>query len=175
MHVLYTIHQVLLFFLNLCNHVCWWLSLSINKYIYIYIYIHINIYIYIYLYIIYIIYIILCIYNIYYIYNIIYIYIYILTCVSGFPSWYILISWQTSGRGTQLISHKSHVFVDQIATAVTTSVYIKYISRFKIIWRYLSQKYNKENIFFYWLFKGVCDLRFDFDQGDCLGWYFPSP
>ena len=62
-----------------------------------------------------------------------YIHIYLYLYISGLPSWYIIMWGQTSGRGTQIYSHKSHIFVDEITTVVTTSVYIKYIYRFKTI------------------------------------------
>ena len=48
---------------------------------------------------------------------------------------------QTSDRETQV---NSYMFVDKITTAVTASVYIKYISGFKIIRRYFRQKYHEE-------------------------------
>ena len=38
-------------------------------------------------------------------------------------------------------------------------------SAFKIIWKSLPPKYNKESIFYYWLFKAVSDLTFDFEIG----------
>ena len=45
----------------------------------------------------------------------------------GFPSWHILTRGQTSGRGTQVNSCKSHIFADKISTVLTTYAYIKYI------------------------------------------------
>ena len=38
---------------------------------------------------------------------------------------------QTTGRETQ--ANNIHIFADKLTTVVTTSVYIKYISGFKII------------------------------------------
>ena len=63
-----------------------------------------------------------------------------------------------------MYSNKFHIIVDKIATVVTTSLYIKFISGFKIIWQCLLE-YSQENIFYYWSVKGVCDLMFDFLQG----------
>ena len=59
----------------------------------------------------------------------------------------------------------SHIFVNKIATVGTNSVHIKDNSGFKIIWKSLPPKYNKESIFYYWLFKAVSDLTFDFEIG----------
>ena len=52
--------------------------------------------------------------------------------VLGFPSWFIPMRGETSGRGTQIDLVKSHIFNDKI-TPLTTSVYIKYRSGFKLI------------------------------------------
>ena len=41
--------------------------------------------------------------------------------VSGFPSWFIPMRGETSGRGTQIDLVKSHIFNDKI-TPLTTSV-----------------------------------------------------
>ena len=47
------------------------------------------------------------------------------------------------GRGvTRVYSCKCHTFVDEITTVMTTFVYLKYINGFKIIWKYLPQKYK---------------------------------
>ena len=48
--------------------------------------------------------------------------------------------------GTQVYSYKKPIFVNKITTAVAISVYIKYISGFKIIGQYLLEKYDEENI-----------------------------
>ena len=64
---------------------------------------------------------------------------------------------QTYRRGDTGFTHLSVMyFVDKTATAPTTFVYRKYSSDFEIIW-----KYNKENIYYDWLLKGVFDLAFD--------------
>lgn len=54
---------------------------------------------------------------------------------------------QTSGRVNRFAI--SYIFVDKIATIVTISADVNYIKRFKTIWKYLLQRYNKENIFYY--------------------------
>ena len=46
-------------------------------------------------------------------------------------------------------------------------------SGFKIIWKSLPPKYNKKSIFYYWLFKAVSDLTFDFEIG--MGDIFKAP
>ena len=84
--------------------------------------------------------------------------------VSRFPDGYLFMRGKTSGRGIQVYAYKCHIFVDKITTVMTTSVNIKYISWFKLIWKYLRQKFNKENIFYYLLSKEVCDLIFEFKQ-----------
>ena len=43
---------------------------------------------------------------------------------SEFPSWYINMGEQTTGRGTQVYSYKCHIFINKIVTIVTTSVYV---------------------------------------------------
>ena len=93
------------------NLACVWVCTYVSLYIYVCIYIYKHIYIYIYIYIS------------VSLYKDIFRFIY----VSGFPSWYILMRGQTSGRGTQVNSYKSHIFVDNITVVVTTSAYIKYI------------------------------------------------
>lgn len=65
--------------------------------------------------------------------------------VSGFLKWYIVMRGWISDMGTRVYSYKCHIFVDQIATVVTTSFYIKYISGLKIIQKNFPQKYNKES------------------------------
>ena len=67
----------------------------------------------------------------------------------------------------------SHIFVNKIATVGTNSVHIKNNSGFKIIWKSLPPKYNKKSIFYYWLFKAVSDLTFDFEIG--MGDIFKAP
>ena len=54
------------------------------------------------------------------------------------------------------------MLVDKTNNVVTTCVYKKFISGLKIIGKRLPQKYNKENVFCYWLFKEVRDLTFEF-------------
>ena len=51
--------------------------------------------------------------------------------VSGFPSCYILMREQTTGRGTQ--ASNSHIFVNKLSIVLATSGYIKNISVLKII------------------------------------------
>ena len=73
-------------------------------------------------------------------------YIFTFIYLSGFPRWDIVMRGrkQTSGRFTIC-----YIFVDKIATIVTISADVNYIKRFKTIWKYLLQRYNKENIFYY--------------------------
>ena len=49
------------------------------------------------------------------------------------PNGSIAMKRQTFGKGTQVYSYECSIFAVKIATLVTTSVYIKYISGFKII------------------------------------------
>ena len=88
--------------------------------------------------------------------------------VSGFPIWYTFMRGHRSDRGTQVNWHDSEILVDKIATAVTTSAFLKYINELKIIWNYLLQKYNRKNISCYYLFKLLSDLAVDFQQEGCL-------
>ena len=65
--------------------------------------------------------------------------IFIIIHVSGFPRWRIVMRGQTFGRGAQVYLYKCYIFIDKITTVMTASVYIKYISEFKIIRNSLSQ------------------------------------
>ena len=123
-------------------------TVCVSLYIYFILYILLHVILYIISYTLYIIYILYIIYYIikYYIYCI-YIYIYnlyiictyihtlifIFIYVSGFLSWYTLVKEKFHRRETQVNLYKSHIFVEKITTVVTTPVYIKYISEFKII------------------------------------------
>ena len=109
-----------------------------------------------------------------YICGYIYMYSYVSVCVSCI---YICIrvshlvhlyEGHRSDRGTQVNWHDSEILVDKIATAVTTSAFLKYINELKIIWNYLLQKYNRKNISCYYLFKLLSDLAVDFQQEGCL-------
>ena len=92
-------------------------------------------------------------------------YIFTFIYLSGFPRWDIVMRGrkQTSGRVNRFTI--CYIFVDKIATIVTISADVNYIKRFKTIWKYLLQRYNKENVFYYWLFKGVWDFICDFYLG----------
>ena len=93
-----------------------------------------------------------------------------------FPkNWYKVMRGQTSGRGKQGFSYKCYIFLHGIATVATNSVYVKYMNGFKVIWKYLFQKYNKEYIFCYSLLKGICNLIFDFNQGGLAWRISPKP
>ena len=50
------------------------------------------------------------------------------------------------GRGTQDYSYKRQIFIDTIATAVTSSVYRKHIG-FKLIWKYFLNIITREVYF----------------------------
>ena len=69
------------------------------------------------------------------IYLFVYLYAYVSVCVSlyasicvyyvsGFLNWYIVLWWQTSGKG---------LLINVIYLLITTRLYIKYIGGFKII------------------------------------------
>lgn len=89
--------------------------------------------------------------------------IFIFRYVSGFLRWYLFLLVQTSGWGTQVYSYDSDIYIYKITTVMTISVYLTFINGFKIIWKHLPQKYNKENTFCYWLYnRGVFDLTFNF-------------
>ena len=75
--------------------------------------------------------------------------------------------------GTEVYSYKkSHIFVDKILTVVTTSVNIKYISEFKLVWKYLSQKYN---VFFFDYLKKYVIWHLTCSKDNCYWGYLPSP
>ena len=92
-------------------------------------------------------------------------YIFNFKYISGFPNWCIVMKGYTLGRGTQVYRY---------AFVVTTSVYIKWISEFKIFYISFLGNIIRKIYFTIDCLKEYVIWHLTYSTGDWLGGYLPS-